>query len=328
MSRLLAYVKDWMLPIAMASGALVYLIYISIPCLAPAGPYLYKTVTVVQPLLLFFTLFFSFCQISPKDMRPRKWHLRLILFQVAAFSAMALLAIFVPGQHIKVLFESAMLMFICPTATAASVVTGRLGGDMPGIATYLILINLVTAVTVPVVLPFVHPAAEMTFFMSFCVIIAKVFPLLICPCLLAWIVRFTMPKLHRKIVRHTDLPFYLWGPGLMLAILMTTRSIVHSTVPVSFQAGIAAVSLFCCLLQFWLGRRIGDRYGAATTAGQALGQKNTVFAIWMGYTFMTPVTSIAGGLYSVWHNAVNSWQLYRKRQKDRRINSSDGYVIK
>ena len=79
--------------------------------------------------------------------------------------------------------------------------------------------------------------------------------------------------------------------------------------------GIAAVSLVCCVIQFWTGRKIGKLYGAQITAGQSLGQKNTVFAIWMGYTFMTPVTSIAGGFYSIWHNAYNSWQLYRKRKE-------------
>ena len=221
--------------------------------------------------------------------------------------------IFLPGDYWKVLLESAMLMLICPTATAAAVVTAKLGGDGPGITTYLILINLVTAISVPLVVPLVHPSSEMTFLVSLSMIMAKVFPLLICPCILAWIVRFTMPKLHRKIVRYEDLPFYIWAVNLMLAILMTTRSIVHSTVPAGYQIGIAAVSLACCALQFWTGRMIGKRYGASVTAGQALGQKNTVFAIWMGYTFMTPVTSIAGGFYSIWHNAFNSWQLYRKR---------------
>ena len=49
--------------------------------------------------------------------------------------------------------------------------------------------------------------------------------------------------------------------------------------------------------------------------GKPLGQKNTVFAIWMGYTFMTPVTSVAGGFYSVWHNIYNSYQLYQKRKE-------------
>ena len=86
------------------------------------------------------------------------------------------------------------------------------------------------------------------------------------------------------------------------------------------------ISLICCVLQFGLGRFIGGRYrpriyvpaveerGKAvrkTTAGQALGQKNTIFAIWMAYTFMTPESSIVGGFYSIWHNIYNSWQLYR-----------------
>ncbi|MCR5570780.1 MAG: transporter, partial [Bacteroidales bacterium] len=55
-------------------------------------------------------------------------------------------------------------------------------------------------------------------------------------------------------------------------------------------------------------------YGCRISAGQALGQKNTVFEIWMGYTFMDPVTSVAGGFYSIWHNCFNTWQLYRRRK--------------
>ena len=83
---------------------------------------------------------------------------------------------------------------------------------------------------------------------------------------------------------------------------------------------IAMVSLLCCAAQFALGRMVGSWYGQKTrrhdkriTAGQALGQKNTVFAIWMGYTFMTPETSIVGGFYSIWHNLYNSFQLRRSQ---------------
>lgn len=220
-----------------------------------------------------------------------------------------------PDFHGSVLIESAMLCIICPTATAAAVVTGRLGGDISGLTAYIILINLTAAILVPAFVPIVHPVEGITFFTAFSMIMAKVFPLLICPCLLAWIVRYLMPKLHRRIMRYDNLAFYIWGFSLMLAILMTTRSIVHSTVPVIYMIGIAAVSLVCCVIQFWTGRKIGKLYGAQITAGQSLGQKNTVFAIWMGYTFMTPVTSIAGGFYSIWHNAYNSWQLYRKRKE-------------
>jgi BASS family bile acid:Na+ symporter len=70
------------------------------------------------------------------------------------------------------------------------------------------------------------------------------------------------------------------------------------------------------VLQFALGHKIGERYSDRVTAGQSFGQKNTMFLIWVAYTFMNPVTSLAGGLYSIWHNLYNSWQLYRERNHE------------
>ena len=60
------------------------------------------------------------------------------------------------------------------------------------------------------------------------------------------------------------------------------------------------------------------------TAGQALGQKNSGFLIWLGYSYMTPVTpvtSVAGGLYSIWPNVINSLELYEQSHRTgKRIN--------
>ena len=90
----------------------------------------------------------------------------------------------------------------------------------------------------------------------------------------------------------------------------------ESSLSLLLLVGIAAISLLCCIFQFWAGHKIGHSYGHipghcdnSITAGQAIGQKNTVFAIWMGYTFLTPETSIVGGFYSIWHNLYNTWQL-------------------
>ena len=313
--KTIRFLKNWTLPVAIAAGILSYLIYDSIPSVSFAGPYLEKTIGVLQPLLLFMMLFLSFCRIEPRDLRPRKWHVWLLLFQTVGFVALAAVMIFLPDFEWKVLVEGAMLCLICPTATAAAVVTGKLGGDMPGLTAYTVIINLATAVLVPVFIPFVHPAGNISFFAAFSMILAKVFPLLIVPCLLAFLVRYLTPGFHAWLLQFNNLAFYMWGVSLMLAIAMTTRSIVHSTTPVAYQAGLAAISLFCCAIQFWAGKKIGKRYGASITAGQDLGQKNTVFAIWMGYTFMTPVTSIAGGFYCIWHNVFNSYQLYKARKK-------------
>lgn len=330
-------IKDWMLPVAMVTGASLYLLYDVLPeSVHKAGPFLEGFVDVLQPLLIFSMLFLTFCRIEPMDLKPHRWHWWLLLIQgglfvILGFVAWLLVSCFPDmSDGIVVLVESAMLCLICPTATAAAVVTRKLGGDVPGLTTYIVLINLLAALLVPLVVPMIH-AQDGGFWESFTLIMAKVFPLLITPCLCAWLVRYLAPRLHRKLLRYPDLPFYIWAVALTLAIAVTTRSIVHSRLSVGLLLLMSLVSLICCAFQFATGRFVGSRYRPRPhsqiteergrevrkiTAGQAMGQKNTVFAIWMGYTFMTPETAIVGGLYSIWHNVYNSWQLYRAGKDD------------
>jgi len=311
MNKVRTFLRRWVLPIGMALGAVMYLGYRQMDFLHPAGPVFLKIISIAQPAMLFFMLFLTFCKVEPKELKPTKWGWRLLLIQGGSFAAMGLLMFLLPDFEGKVIIESAMLCMICPTATAAAVVTDKLGGEMPGLITYTILINLATAVLVPLFVPLAHPMEGMSFIKAFLLILSKVFPLLICPALLAWAVRYFMPRLHRWIVQFKDLAFYVWAVSLTVAILMTARAICQSDASMLVMGGIAAASLVCCAFQFWAGKKIGAKYGDKITAGQALGQKNTVFCIWMGYTFMDPVTSVAGGFYSIWHNCFNSWQLYR-----------------
>ena len=334
MTKFVQTIKDWMLPIAMVTGASVYLIYHALPePVHKAGPFLNEAVGIIQPLLIFAMLFLTFCRIEPKDLKPHRWHWWLLLIQGGLFVILGAVAWglmrFLPDSSHNgvILLESAMLCLICPTATAAAVVTRKLGGDVPGLTTYIVLINLLTALLVPLVVPVIHPQSGTGFWEAFSMILAKVFPLLITPCLCAWLVRYLAPGFHRKLMQYPDLAFYIWAVALALAIAVTTKSIVHSTLSAGLLLLMSLVSLICCAFQFGMGRYVGSRYRPRlrssaqaeeqgreirkVTAGQSLGQKNTVFAIWMGYTFMTPETAIVGGLYSIWHNIYNSWQLYR-----------------
>ena len=299
----------------MCAGAAAYFVYTGIPALAPTKPYVARLVAILQPALIFAMLFITFCKVDPKELRPCRWHGWLLLIQSGSFALLSLLLMLFPHLPGQVLVEGAMLCLICPTATAAAVVTGKLGGSAASLTAYTIMANLATALVVPVFFFFIHPHDDFSFWTYFALILGNVFPLLFCPFLLAMLVRYVFPRFHRVVVGCKDLAFYLWAIALALAIGVTVKSIMHSTVAVSYQLGIAAVSLVCCVFQFWAGKRIGAHYHDATSAGQALGQKNTVFAIWMGYTFMTPVTSIAGGFYSIWHNIYNSYQLYEKRKE-------------
>lgn len=310
--KVLDFFKEWMLVIGMLTGISAYLIYYCIPALHPAGPVLLEIVKLSQPLFLFTMLFLSFSKVEPRQLKPHRWQLWLILIQAGIFAALSVAAARMPHSDARILTECAMLCMICPTATAAAVVTGRLGGNVAGIITYTIAINLVVAIIVPLFVPMVHPVEGIGFFKAFSMIIAKVFPLLICPCLLAWLVRYTMPSLHHKIVSASDFAFTIWAVSLVLALVMATRAVVHSGTSVATLALMALIALITCAFQFWAGKRIGRAYGDTITAGQSMGQKNTVFAIWMGYTFLDPVSSVIGGFYSIWHNIYNSWQLHQK----------------
>jgi len=315
--RLRQFLHTWTLAVSMITGVVAYFVYASIPWLNSTHVFAVKAADVVQPVLIFIMLFITFCKINPRDLKFRAWHGWLLLFQTVLFILLALSLYFFPRMQGRVVVEGAMLCMICPTATAAAVVTARLGGDAAELTTYTILINLVASVFVPLIVPLAHPSPDLHFVPSVLLILNHVFPTLICPFFLAQIVRYFCPRFHQKVTHTRNLAFNLWSVTLPIAIAITTHSIVRSTVSIGWLGGIAAVSLCCCIVQFWAGRKIGTAYGERITVAQSLGQKNTIFAIWMGYTFLTPVSSVAGGFYSVWHNVYNSWQLYRKEKSEK-----------
>ena len=318
---ILKFMKTWALPFSMLAGAAGYFIYTSIPGHEVANAFVAQSIAIIQPCLIFAMLFVTFCKVKITELKVTVWHAWLVLIQVGSFAALTLVAALVSDPDVKAVIESAMLCLICPTATAAAVVTGRLGGNAASLISYTILSNLAAAVAIPVLVPFCHPHEGATFISSLALILAKVFPLLICPLLAAELVRHLLPKFHSYITTFKSLAFDLWVVALALAIAVTTKSLVHTTVSIGCQIGIAVVSLIACLLQFGLGKWIGRHYDETISAGQSLGQKNTVFAIWLGYTFLTPVTAIVGGFYSIWHNLINSWQLYEKDKENKLLES-------
>ncbi len=309
------FIKDWALILAILSGISGYFIYVNIPFLDSTHAFANAAVAILQPLLIFSMLFLTFCRINPSHLRLCAWHGWLLLIQGGLFTALGLLLVLWPGLGARVEIEGAMICLLCPTATAAAVITKKLGGKVASVTSYTILINLLVAMLIPAMAPLVHPNPGLSFLSSSAIIMAKVFPLLLMPLVAALLIRYMSPKLHFFFSHYSGVSFYLWAVALALAIAVTTRSIVHSDVPVSTLWWLVAISLICCAFQFWAGRKIGEAHDDKITAGQALGQKNTVFAIWIGYTFFSPVTAMVGGFYSIWHNLYNSYQLYEHKKK-------------
>lgn len=205
-----------------------------------------------------------------------------------------------------------MVCLICPTATAAAVITGKLGGSASSLTTYTLLSNLLAATVVPLLFPLVEPHANLGFFAAFLKILGKVFPLLLFPFFLAILLRRFLPSVHQFLIGLKDLAFYLWAFALAIVTGQTVSSLVNSEATISMEILIGLGGLLTCAFQFYWGKRIGTKYHDRISAGQALGQKNTVLAIWMAYTYLNPISSVAPGSYVLWQNMFNSWQLWKK----------------
>lgn len=313
--KIVKFLKDWTLIISIFAGILGYFVYVNTPFLESTRSFANQAVSIIQPILIFAMLFLTFSKVNPRKLRFRKWHFWLLIIQCGMFVCIGSILIAMPHSGLRVVLEGAMICLICPTATAGAVITKKLGGNVNNITTYTILINLATALLIPALVPFVHPNPNMTIWTSAILILGKVFPLLLLPLVSAIIIRYVFPRLNRLLGGYQELSFYLWAVALALATAVTTRSIAHSNVSISIQLWLVVISFVCCILQFWIGRKIGAKYNEKITAGQSFGQKNTVLAIWMGYTFFTPITAIVGGFYSIWHNVINSYQLYEHKRK-------------
>ena len=174
---MLNFLRNWMLPIAMVIGAVAYLVYSAIRFFDPIRPFVNDAVSVIQPLLIFMMLFLSFCRVRISDLKPCKWQVWLLLIQAVVFTLLAVVTMIIPqNADYRVLIEGAMLCLICPTATSAAVVVGKLNGSPANVITYTILVNLLVSLIIPAVVPLVHPQAGVSFVTAFLLIIGKVFP--------------------------------------------------------------------------------------------------------------------------------------------------------
>jgi BASS family bile acid:Na+ symporter len=107
----------------------------------------------------------------------------------------------------------------------------------------------------------------------------------------------------------------------MIVTGTTVKNIVHAEATLFLLAAIALLGLVVCIVQFAVGRYIGHFFGHTQEAGQALGQKNTAFAIWLSNAYLTPLASVGPGCYILWQNIINSFEIWQKRKEELETNA-------
>lgn len=132
-------VKTVAMPTAMVVGALLCR-----PVTALEG----WTHQMITPSLIFLMLFVTFCRVKPRQMKPSMLHFWLLLFQVVV--SVAVYFLLLPLNPIVA--QGAMICVLAPVAMAAVVIAGMLGANVPTMATYSLVCNMVIALVAPVVL--------------------------------------------------------------------------------------------------------------------------------------------------------------------------------
>ena len=321
---------------------------------------LFRHLTCLLPPLIFFMLFFTFCKINPLDLRLRTWHWIVLFTQLIlgigvfyslqyTLSTFNFLPLTFTSTDIAIISQGIMLCVLMPTASAAAIIAGKLGGSIQNLTSFTLLSNVATAVIVPLFFPVVNPSAGIEFTEAFLMILKRITPLLLCPFLAAWLLRIICNAYHRKrktgksftlSTRWAAMPFYIWIVALVVLMADLSYTLIHQEYSFWTIAILCVGSLATCLLQFGLGKWIGYRFPATTkgedyrdvlinpeaanysmeqvsriTAGQAFGQKNTTLAIWMAQAYLVPVASMAPAAYIIWQNLFNSIQLSRAGRK-------------
>lgn len=306
-SEFLRRLKPWMLPLAMLCGLLFHNAI--------------EAVAFLTPWLIFAMLFITFCRLDPKKMRITGLSLSLLAVQLGGAVAvyLALLPVSVDVA------QGAFICVFCPTATAAPVITGMLGGNISRLATFSLVSNMAVAVTAPAAFTLMG-TTEIDFAESVSTIALRVLPLILGPLVAALVLKGIAPTVHRHISSSQSIGFYLWAVSLIIVVGRAVSFVMKeppSRIPE--LVALALVAGVVCIVQFVVGRRIGRRYGDRIAGAQGLGQKNTVLAIWMALTYLNPVTSVAPAAYIAWQNTINSLQIYLKQKKENcKLNSSTG----
>ena len=314
--KLKQFIKDWTLPVAIAVGTVVYLLFYFVPFLDGAGETLGEVVDAIFPFMVFSTLFSTYCRIDFHQMRPHRWHVGILLSQLVLVALNVWIIFCVKANpEQKLLWESVLTCIIGPAATAAPVVTAKIGGNINTMTAYVVISAFASALMIPAAFPLLERGASAGFWEMFFIILQKLAMVLVGPLVLGWLVQHYAKRLCAWIVSIPDLSFYLWAAQLAVTSGVTVRNIVHSDAALRTLLMIATMSLILCFVLFLVGRWIGRNLGDEIDGGQASFQKNTALSIWVAYVYLNPVASVGAGCYVLWQNIVNSIELYEYRKK-------------
>lgn len=285
--------KDYALLWAMLLGAIFH-------------PWLYH-LSPILPYNLFLMLTLSYTRIKPRDLKVKKAHIIMLVVQWL----LGIISYLILAPYSVVIAMGVSLIILTPTATAASVITYMLGGSIAFVTTFLIISNVAIALLGPLLISGVSPDIASSYSATVIRILSQVSLLLLLPLGLVWLLRYRLPKWHEKLAQRSGDTFYIWAFTVLIVSAKAIHSFrVNDSLTLQYGILLGFVTFVTTVTLYFIGGRIAKWNRHDVVNGrQALGQKNTIFAIWLAMAFLPEAVTLIPIFYIIWQNVINSLEI-------------------
>lgn len=274
-----------------------------------AGGWLCPGLSALRPLMpwllaYMLTVVFLRSDLSPRAVTGRHWAVigANIGLALAAWGALLL------GGAPERFAQAAFFTAVTPTASAAPVIVGLLGGGVTFASAGFLLGALCVSAALPLAVPFVlHRSAWAVMpAVLFRVGVVTLLPLL----LAAFLRRRFGARARAWGKRLTPSTLYAWVAlvALIAAAAADTLAAHTADFPSADVFWVLLIDLTLCVLSFALGALIG-RPDRVRECSQLLGQKNTSYTTYLAFACDAPFAALGPAFYVFFHNTWNGLQL-------------------
>lgn len=245
----------------------------------------------------------TFLGLDVQHLKPNRKHIYLVcLTLLIGFGSWWLLNLL----GYPVIAQMAFFTGVAPMASSASIIISFLKGKVEFMVMAFIISNLSIGALMPFMLAEVVGEHQNGILLS----VAKdVGQILLIPTFFAYLMRRFYPDSKAWPARLSDFSFGIWAFALVLIAAEASKEIASFGIPWRDILPSALIAAVFCFLSFFVGYFVG-RPNLRRECSQALGQKNTVFMIFLALNYCpNPLVVLGPICYVLFHNIWNAYQI-------------------
>lgn len=253
-------------------------------------------------------LFFAFLGIEFYKGVLRRDHLWVLLLNIT----LPILFYLVLRPLDPIVALSAFVVGIAPTAAGAPVFADFLKTKVESVTASVLVTSPIVAIGLPFLLAHLVGLESSVNVLD---ILIPVCIVIFVPLVVSLIVRHFMRRQLPLLLRWKKVSFYLFLTNLYIAASKASNFIQNNQdTAIETIAMIAGAISLLAVTKFTIGKRLGASNWALANS-LSLGRKNTMFAIWVSLTFLSPAVALGPMFYILAQNTYNGWQLYQVEKK-------------